>query len=147
MKSTLYNWLKSPLEGRPGPDAAPPIVDRFENRKDESSSKTPYLDDPSSRFYVSVDSKEQIGGVSDIFWPLFGLLGAHSARRIVHTSGPKPQRIKSKRNNTKRNVSANAGRRPRDEHAFPPGSLCSATGGKADFHIITKIYHLLRYGR
>ena len=74
VKLALYIKLKTRVEGQRLDDAAPLILVRFENRKDESSSKTPYLDDSSFRFYVSVDSKEQIGAVSDIYWPLFGLL-------------------------------------------------------------------------
>ena len=65
VKSRCYFKRKSRLEGRPWPDATPPIVDRFENRKDESSRKTPYLDDSSFRFFDLVNYKEQIGGVSD----------------------------------------------------------------------------------
>ena len=75
VKSRCYFKLKTRLEGQMLDDAAGLILVRFEIRKDESSSKTPYLDDSSFRFYVSVDSKEQIGAVTDIYWPLFGSLG------------------------------------------------------------------------
>ena len=74
VKSRCYFKLKTRLEGQNLDNAAGLILVRFEIRKDESSSKTPYLDDSSFRFYVLADSKEQIGGVSDILRPLFGLL-------------------------------------------------------------------------
>ena len=78
VKSRCYFKLKTRVEGRRLDDAAPLILVRFENRKDGSSSKTPYLDDPSFRFYVSVDTKEQVGEVSDIYWPSFGLLAFYA---------------------------------------------------------------------
>ena len=78
VKSRCYFKLKTRLEGQWLDDAASLILVQFENRKDESSSKTAYLDDSSFRFYVSVVSKEQIGEVSYIYWPSFGLLAFYA---------------------------------------------------------------------